>query len=65
MKIKSVIYNTGGFDPSKLNDNILETIYYTDEELGQQAQVESAKNTAQAKLAALGLTEDDLKALGL
>jgi hypothetical protein len=31
----------------------------------RQAQVEAAKETAQAKLAALGLTADDLKALGL
>jgi hypothetical protein len=65
MKIKTITYDIGGFDPSKLNDNILETIYYTDEELGQQAQVESAKAAATAKLAALGLTTDDLKALGL
>ena len=31
----------------------------------KQAQAESAKDAAQAKLAALGLTADDLKALGL
>lgn len=30
-----------------------------------KAQAESAKNVAQAKLEALGLTADDLKALGL
>lgn len=31
----------------------------------QNAQAEAAKEAAQAKLAALGLTADDLKALGL
>lgn len=31
----------------------------------KQAQTEAAKAVAQAKLAALGLTTDDLKALGL
>ena len=31
----------------------------------KQAQAELAKDAAQAKLAALGLTADDLKALGL
>ena len=31
----------------------------------QDSKAEAAKSTAQAKLAALGLTSDDLKALGL
>ena len=31
----------------------------------EQAEAKAAKETAQAKLAALGLTADDLKALGL
>jgi len=34
-------------------------------QLTAKQQAESAKQTAQAKLAALGLTTDDLKALGL
>ena len=37
----------------------------TAEQLEAQAVAEAAKITAQAKLAALGLTTDDLKALGL
>ena len=37
----------------------------TAEQLEAQAVAEEAKITAQAKLAALGLTIDDLKALGL
>jgi hypothetical protein len=35
------------------------------EKLARLENTESAKTTAQAKLAALGLTTDDLKALGL
>jgi hypothetical protein len=35
------------------------------ERLTLKAKAETAKAAAQAKLAALGLTEDDLKALGL
>jgi hypothetical protein len=37
----------------------------TAEQLAIQADALAAKETAQAKLAALGLTADDLKALGL
>lgn len=33
--------------------------------LAQEAEAKAAKEAAQAKLAALGLTTDDLKALGL
>ena len=36
-----------------------------DEELAAEAKAEADKATAQSKLAALGLTADDLKALGL
>ena len=35
------------------------------ERLAKELQAQSAKEAAQAKLAALGLTTDDLKALGL
>ena len=65
MKIKSIVYHTGGFDESKPNNNISETLYYTDEELAQQTKAETAQAAAEAKLAALGLTTDDFKALGL
>ena len=42
-----------------------ETKKQNDLEAAAQAQAEAAKAAAQAKLAALGLTTDDLKALGL
>ena len=35
MKIKSVVYDLGGYDETKPNDNIIEVVYYTDEELAK------------------------------
>ena len=67
-KIKSVIYGLGGFDETKPNNNVTETIYYTDDEFALEAEADAkaqAKATAEGKLAALGLTTDDLRALGL
>jgi len=54
----------GGTIPSK--KDIEEKIKDIEaEEIAAQAAKEAAKEAAQAKLAALGLTADDLKALGL
>jgi len=67
MKIKSVVYGLGGYDESKPANNVVETLYYTDEELAAlaaEAQKAADKIAAESKLAALGLTPDDLKALG-
>ena len=67
-KIKSIVYGLGGFDETKPNNNLTETIYYSVEELATLAEAEAkaqAKVAAEAKLAALGLTTDDLRALGL
>ena len=60
MKIKSIVYNVGGFDNSKPDNNIVETIYYTDEELAQQVKTEALKT---ALLAKLGITEDEARLL--
>jgi hypothetical protein len=67
-KIKSIVYGLGGFDETKPNNNLTETIYYSVEELATLAEAEAkaqAKAIAEGKLAALGLTTDDLRALGL
>jgi hypothetical protein len=67
-KIKSIVYGEGGFDDTKPNNNVIQTEYYTDQEVALQAEAEAkaqAKATAESKLAALGLTTDDLRALGL
>jgi hypothetical protein len=53
---------------TKPNNNLTETIDYSVEELATLAEAEAkaqAKAAAEAKLAALGLTTEDLKALGL
>jgi len=46
-------------------DEIAEREAFAQAEAEQYAAAEAAKEAAQAKLAALGLTTDDLKALGL
>ena len=50
----------------EVDDSVLEEMRKPDVELeAKQATELAAKEAAQAKLAALGLTADDLKALGL
>lgn len=34
-KVKSVVYGFGGWDPEAENENIIEVIYYTDEEFAE------------------------------
>ena len=60
---KSVVYGEGGFDDTKPNNNIIETIYYTEAELAQ-IEAEAAKEAArQALLDKLGITADEAKLL--
>lgn len=59
-KIKEIIYGLGGYDKSKSDNNIVETIYYTDEELFELAKAE-AKETAKADLLEkLGITAEEV-----
>ena len=55
-----VIYGEGGYDPSKPNNNIIEQYEVPDPEPTPE---ELARQSAMAKLSALGLTEDEVKAL--
>jgi len=55
-----VTYGEGGYDPSKPNNNIIEQYEVPDPEPTPE---EVAKQSAIAKLSALGLTEDEVKAL--
>ncbi len=67
-QIKTIVFGLGGYDKTKPNNNVVETEIYTDLEIEQLAEAEAkaeAKATAESKLAALGLTTDDLRALGL
>jgi hypothetical protein len=51
--------------PAEYEERIAEWAENRLAKLAKIAETEEAKTTAQAKLAALGLTADDLKALGL
>ena len=62
-KIKSVIYGVGGYDETQPNNNIVETIYYTDEELAVLAEIEAKEAARQALLDKLGITADEAKLL--
>ena len=54
------IWGEGGYDPSKPNNNILEQYEVPDPEPTPE---ELAKASAVVKLSALGLTEEEVKAL--
>jgi hypothetical protein len=54
------IWGEGGFDPSKPNNNMIDQYEIADPEPTAQ---EIAKASALAKLAALGLTEEEVIAL--
>jgi hypothetical protein len=62
-QIKSVTYGLGGYDETKPNNNIVETLYYSKDELAQIALQEKAEADKAALLARLGLTEDELKTI--
>lgn len=62
-KIKSIVYGIGGYDETKPNNNIIETIYYTDDELAA-LEAQTAKEAArQTLLDKLGITADEAKLL--
>jgi hypothetical protein len=62
-KVKSVTYGVGGFDESKPNNNLVETIYYSDAELEELAEAEAKAVQKAALLERLGITEDEAKLL--
>jgi hypothetical protein len=62
-QIKTVVYGLGGFDELKPDNNVVEVVYYTKEEL---TELEAAETKATAKAAILdriGLTADELKTI--
>ena len=62
-KIKSITYGLGGYDESKPDNNVVETLYYSDEEMAE-LEAEAAKVAQKAALLAkLGITEDEAKLL--
>lgn len=62
-KIKAITYGLGGYDDSKPENNVVETDYYSDEELAA-LEVNAAKATAKAALLdRLGITADEARLL--
>lgn len=61
--IKSVVYGLGGFDLSKPNNNIIETIYYTEQELELLETEKTQAAARQALLNKLGITEEEARLL--
>jgi hypothetical protein len=58
-KIKLVVYGLGGYDESKPKNNVVETQYYTDQELALEAEEEAKTAQRQAILDRLGLTSEE------
>ena len=57
---RSIVYGSGGFDPTKPNNNIIEEVELPDPEPTAE---ELARASAIAKLQTLGLTEEEALAL--
>jgi hypothetical protein len=58
-KIKSIVYGEGGHDESKPENNVIEIIYYTKDELAELAKAEAKASQRQAILDRLGLTSEE------
>ena len=57
---KHIVYGEGGYNPNLPNDNIIEEIEIDDELVTEQ---ELLRQSALKKLTALGLTEDEARAI--
>jgi hypothetical protein len=58
-QIKTVVYGLGGFDESKPDNNVVEVVYYTKEELTELEAQEAKVAEKQAILDRLGLTAEE------
>jgi len=62
-KIKTVVYGEGGFDELKPENNVVEIVYYTKDELDVIATEEAKAAQKAALLERLGITEDEARLL--
>jgi len=46
-QIKSVLYGLGGYDETKPDNNIVEIVYYTDEELAELEAEDNDKSSTE------------------
>jgi hypothetical protein len=61
--IKEVIYGVGGFDETKPNNNIVETVYFSDEEIAESELQKRNEEKRNELLSRLGITQDEAKLL--
>jgi hypothetical protein len=62
-QIKTVVYGLGGFDESKPDNNVIEVVYYTKEELTELEAQEAKVAEKQALLDRLGITAEEAQLL--
>jgi hypothetical protein len=62
-QIKTVIYGEGGFDETKPDNNVVEIVNYSKDELAEIAEAELKAAQRQAILDRLGLTADEAQLL--
>jgi hypothetical protein len=62
-KIKSVVYGLGGYDETKPDNNVIETVYYTEDEFVEVEAIEAKAAQRQALLERLGITESEAQLL--
>jgi len=62
-QIKTVIYGEGGFDESKPNNNVVEIVNYSKDELAELEAAEAKAAQKAALLERLGISEDEARLL--
>jgi hypothetical protein len=62
-KIKEIVFGLGGSDESKPDNNVIEIIYYTKDELAALEAEEAKVAQKQTLLDRLGITADEAKLL--
>ena len=62
-KIKEIIYGVGGYDKSKPDNNVVETLYYSAAELTEIDEADAKVSQRQALLNRLGITEEEARIL--
>jgi hypothetical protein len=62
-QIKTVIYGEGGFDETKPDNNVVEIVHYSKNELAEIAEAEAKATAKAALLTQLGITEEQAKLL--
>ena len=62
-KIKEIVYGIGGFDESKPDNNVVETLYYSAAELTEIDEANAKAAQRQVILNRLGITEEEARIL--